>query len=134
MVAGGHRADTGVLVSPLWLTCAYILHTWGELCLSPVGLSYVTKVAPLKFASLLMGVWFLANAAANKVAGWFAGYTPSPGETAQAIETGFGGYIQHLSATNGGFWMIFVVIGFGASALMLLCVPLLKWLTASVKA
>ncbi len=116
MVAGGRRADAGILVSPLWLTCAYVLHTWGELCLSPVGLSYVTKVAPLKFASLLMGVWFLANAAANKAAGWFAGYIPSPGEAAQAAETGFGGFIQHLSATNGGFWMIFVVIGFGASA------------------
>jgi POT family proton-dependent oligopeptide transporter len=134
MVAGGRRADTGILVSPLWLTGAYILHTWGELCLSPVGLSYVTKVAPVRFASLLMGVWFLANAAANKVAGWFAGYTPSPGEAPAAIETGFGGYIQHLSATNAGFWMIFVVIGFGAAGAMLLCVPLLNRLTASVKA
>ena len=68
MVIGGSRADTGVLVSPFWLVAAYMFHTWGELCLSPVGLSYVTKVAPVKFASLLMGVWFLANAAANKVA------------------------------------------------------------------
>ena len=76
----------------------------------------------------------MANAAANKVAGWFAGYTPSPGEAPSAVETGFGGYIQHLSATNAGFWMIFVVIGFGAAGAMLLCVPLLNRLTASVKA
>jgi len=55
-------------VSPLWLIAAYAFHTWGELCVSPVGLSYVTKVAPVRFASLLMGVWFLANAAADKVA------------------------------------------------------------------
>ena len=44
-------------------------HTWGELCLSPVGLSYVTKIAPVRFASLLMGAWFLANAAANYLGG-----------------------------------------------------------------
>jgi hypothetical protein len=42
--------------------------------------------------------------------------------------------IQHAAATNGGFWTIFVVIGFGASGAMLLSVPLLKWLTRSVKA
>src|SRR5439155_10600238 len=54
MVIGGSKADTGVLVSPIWLTMAYLFHTWGELCLSPVGLSYDTKVAPARFASLLM--------------------------------------------------------------------------------
>jgi POT family proton-dependent oligopeptide transporter len=134
MVAGGRIADTGVRVSPLWLTAAYVLHTWGELCLSPVGLSYVTKVAPVKFASLLMGVWFLANAAANKVAGSLAAFTPSPGEAPAAVQTGLGGYLQHLSATQVGFWTIFVFVGFGAAALMLLCVPLLNRLTASVKA
>ena len=134
MVLGGRRADTGVLVSPLWLTAAYAFHTFGELCLSPVGLSYVTKVAPAKFASLLMGVWFLSNAAANKVAGSLAAFTPTPGQAPEAPMEGFGGYIQHVSATNEGFYTIFVVIAFGAAALMLLCVPLLKRLTASVQA
>ena len=79
MVIGGGRADNGVLVSPLWLVAAFTFHTWGELCLSPVGLSYVTKVAPVRFASLLMGVWFLANGAANKIAGTIAELTPTPG-------------------------------------------------------
>jgi POT family proton-dependent oligopeptide transporter len=134
MVIGGARADTGVLVSPFWLVAAYTFHTWGELCLSPVGLSYVTKVAPVKFASLLMGVWFLANAAANKVAGAVAAFTPTPGEAPQATASGIGGVIQSWSATNHGFYMIFVVAGFGAAAVMLLFVPLLKRLTASVKA
>ena len=46
----------------------------GELCLSPVGLSLVTKLAPLRFASLLMGTWFLANALANFTAGFYSGY------------------------------------------------------------
>ena len=134
MVLGGRRADTGMLVSPLWLTAAYAFHTFGELCLSPVGLSYVTKVAPVKFASLLMGVWFLSNAAANKIAGWFAAFTPTPGQAPEAPMTGFGGYIQHVSATNEGFFSIFVVVAFGAAAAMLLCVPLLKRLTANVQA
>ncbi len=134
MVIGGARADTGVLVSPFWLVAAYTFHTWGELCLSPVGLSYVTKVAPARFASLLMGVWFLANAAANKIAGAVAAFTPTPGEKPQAISGGLGGFIQSISATNHGFYMIFVVAGFAAAALMLLFVPLLKRLTASVAA
>lgn len=84
LMIGGSQADTGVKVSPMFLIGAFLFHTFGELCLSPVGLSYVTKVAPVRFASLLMGVWFLANAAANKVAGFLAGYTPLPGEAAAA--------------------------------------------------
>ncbi len=134
MVIGGGRADTGVLVSPFWLVAAYLFHTWGELCLSPVGLSYVTKVAPVRFASLLMGVWFLANAAANKIAGSLAAYTPTPGEAPPAAAGGIGGFLQSVSATNHGFYMIFVVAGFVGAGLMLLFVPLLNRLTSSVKA
>ena len=134
MMIGGRRADAGVLVSPFWLVAAYTLHTWGELCLSPVGLSYVTKVAPWRFASLLMGVWFLANAAANKIAGAVAAFTPTPGEAPAAPATGLAGYIQSVSATNFGFYSIFVVSSLAAGVIMLLCVPLLKRLTASVKA
>ncbi|HEY4217494.1 MAG TPA: peptide MFS transporter [Gemmatimonadaceae bacterium] len=134
MVIGGTKADTGVLVSPIWLVMAYTFHTFGELCLSPVGLSYVTKVAPVRFASLLMGVWFLANAVANKIAGALAAFTPTPGEAPAAPSGGLGGFIQSVSATNHGFYMIFVVAGLGAAAVMLLFVPLLKRLTASVKA
>jgi POT family proton-dependent oligopeptide transporter len=134
MVIGGTKADSGALVSPLWLVAAYTFHTFGELCLSPVGLSYVTKVAPVRFASLLMGVWFLANAVANKIAGALAAFTPTPGERPPAPAGGLGGFIQSVSATNHGFYMIFVVAGFGAAVVMLLFVPLLKRLTASVKA
>ncbi len=134
LVVGGSRADTGVLVSPFWLVAAYTFHTLGELCLSPVGLSYVTKVAPVKFASLLMGVWFLANAAANKLAGSLAAFTPTPGEMPPAPASGLAGFIQQVSATYHGFYMIFVVAAIGAAAVMLMFVPLLKRLTASVRA
>ncbi len=134
LAVGGGRADAGIKVSPFWLVGAYLLHTFGELCLSPVGLSYVTKVAPLKFASLLMGVWFLASAAANKVAGFLAGFTPTPGQAPAAPSEGLGGYIQQLSATNKGFFTIFVVTSFAAAIVMLVCVPLLKRLTRTVNA
>ncbi|MCS7076039.1 MAG: peptide MFS transporter [Bacteroidia bacterium] len=56
-------------VSMLWLITLYLLHTFGELCLSPIGLSMVVKLAPIRFASLLMGIWFLSTAMANKFAG-----------------------------------------------------------------
>jgi POT family proton-dependent oligopeptide transporter len=133
MMAGGRRADGGVLVSPMWLTLAYLFHTWGELCLSPVGLSYVTKLAPARFASLLMGAWFLANAAANKIAGALAAYTPLPGEAHPVSAGGLGGLLQRVSSTNFGFYSIFVVSSFAAAALMLVFVPLLKRLSRSAE-
>lgn len=57
-------------VSMMWLVIAYLLHTMGELCLSPVGLSYVSKLAPAKFVGVMFGVWFVASAIANYLAGW----------------------------------------------------------------
>jgi POT family proton-dependent oligopeptide transporter len=131
LVEGGRRADAGVLVSPWWLTLAYLFHTLGELCLSPVGLSYVSKIAPARYASLLMGAWYLANTIANKLAGTLAGLTPTPGEAPAAAGAGLVGYLQRVSQTNGGFFSIFVVISFAGGALMLVFVPLLKRLTAS---
>jgi POT family proton-dependent oligopeptide transporter len=61
--------DPSVKVSLFWLVTLYTVHTFGELCLSPIGLSMVVKLAPVRFASLLMGVWFLSTATANKFAG-----------------------------------------------------------------
>ena len=55
--------------SMLWLVLAYLFHTIGELCISPVALSFITKLAPLKYASLMMGVYFAATGLGNKVAG-----------------------------------------------------------------
>ncbi|WP_100753228.1 peptide MFS transporter [Vibrio salilacus] len=62
--------DTAVKTSMLWLVGAFFFHTLGELCLSPIGLSLVTKLAPLRLASLMMGAWFGCNAIANYVAGY----------------------------------------------------------------
>jgi proton-dependent oligopeptide transporter, POT family len=63
-------------VSMWWLFALYIIHSMGELCLSPIGLSMVSKLAPLRLSSLMMGTWFLANAAANKFAGTLSALIP----------------------------------------------------------
>jgi POT family proton-dependent oligopeptide transporter len=73
---GVKGVEPGAKVSIMLLTVLYLLHTWGELCLSPIGLSMVNKLSPARFASLLMGVWFLANATANKFAGILSEYYP----------------------------------------------------------
>lgn len=54
----------------IWLVLAYLFHTMGELCLSPIGLSMVTKLAPLKYTSLLMGMWFFFSGVGNYLAAW----------------------------------------------------------------
>lgn len=77
----------GVKVSMMWLISLYTIHTFGELCLSPIGLSMVNKLAPVKFASLLMGVWFLSTAAANKFAGTLSSYYPEPVVKMSIIES-----------------------------------------------
>jgi POT family proton-dependent oligopeptide transporter len=73
MILAATAAASGDKVSPLWLVLTYLLHTIGELCLSPVGLSAMTKLAPPQVTGLMMGVWFLATSVGNKVAGTVAG-------------------------------------------------------------
>jgi POT family proton-dependent oligopeptide transporter len=60
-------------VSPMWLTMTYVLHTVGELLLSPVGLSAMTKLAPSRIAGLVMGIWFLATSVGNYIGGRVSG-------------------------------------------------------------
>ncbi|AGH81511.1 di-/tripeptide transporter [Psychromonas sp. CNPT3] len=62
-------ADLTAKTSMLWLVGAYFFHTLGELCLSPIGLSMITKLAPLRLASVMMGTWFAFNALSNYIAG-----------------------------------------------------------------
>jgi len=71
LVLGGDLSGDGK-VAMIWLVLAYLLHTWGELCLSPVGLSYVTKLSPGKIVGFMMGVWFLATAGSEYIASLLA--------------------------------------------------------------
>jgi POT family proton-dependent oligopeptide transporter len=69
MAVGATRASGGVLVSMWWLNATYLLHTIGELCLSPVGLSAMTKLAPARVAGLMMGMWFVSISIGDYLAG-----------------------------------------------------------------
>ena len=73
MIGAAIIADSGKLVSPLWLVVMYLLHTMGEMCLSPVGLSAMSKLAPQRIASLTMGIWFLASSIGSYAGGRVAG-------------------------------------------------------------
>ena len=73
MAAAAAIVASGSKVLPYWLMMTYLLHTVGELCLSPVGLSYYTKLAPKRFVGQMMGMWFLAMSLGNLVAGLIAG-------------------------------------------------------------
>jgi POT family proton-dependent oligopeptide transporter len=68
------QSGSGLRVSPWWLVLSYLISELGELCVSPVGLSAVTKLSPLRIVGVMMGVWFLSNAFGNKLAGWAAGF------------------------------------------------------------
>ncbi len=73
MAAAASIVASGSKVLPTWLVATYLLHTFGELCLSPVGLSYFTKLAPRRFVGQMMGMWFLAISLGNLLAGLIAG-------------------------------------------------------------
>lgn len=97
-------------VSMWWLIAAYLLHTLGELCVSPVGLSYVSKLAPIKLVGLMFGVWFGATAIANYLAGWT------------------GSFIDPISETYGlsFFFLIYTVIPILSGIIIWALTPMIK--------
>jgi POT family proton-dependent oligopeptide transporter len=80
-ISFGTPANLTVQVSIIWLTGLYFLHTVGELFLSPIGLSMVNKLTPGRFTSLMMGIWFMAIATGNKLAGTMSSLYPDPKAT-----------------------------------------------------
>ena len=105
MSFAAHFAHSG-LVSPLWLAAAFFVATIAELCISPIGVSLVTKLAPAKFASLLMGCWFLSSFVGNLSAGIFAGY------------------YEKISHTL--FFLILSLVAISVAFILFLLTPLLK--------
>jgi POT family proton-dependent oligopeptide transporter len=96
-------------VSIIWLIIAFLFHTMGELCISPVGLSYVSKLAPLKLVGLMFGFWFVCSAIAN----FLAGIT--------------GSYIDKISDAYGLsiFFLIFFLVPVLAGILMIILKPII---------
>lgn len=107
LFAGRGQVDlaAGIKASPLFLVGMYFLHTTGELCLSPIGLSLVTKLSPARMVSLMMGVWFLSSAAANFVAGKLESY---------------------LVDYNIDLYFFLLCTSFGSGIVLLMISPLLK--------
>lgn len=110
---GAANASTTNLASPAWLVVTYFLHTAGELCLSPVGLSSMTKLAPPSRVSQMMGIWFVAAALGNLFAGIVAGQ----------LET---------LAADSLFWYVAMIVG-GGGLVALLASPFVQRLMGDVK-
>lgn len=109
-------------VSMWWLIALYIIHTMGELCLSPIGLSMVSKLAPLRLSSLMMGTWFLANAAANKFAGTLSALIPpTAGAEATTEPIVYPAFLGFQITNLYEFFMLFIVMtGIAAGILFVL--------------
>lgn len=121
-----HGVDASTKIAMFWLFALYIVHTMGELCLSPIGLSMVSKLAPIRLSSLLMGTWFLANAAANKFTGTLSALIPpgageSPAEAGAKIPSFLGVEINNLFI----FFCVFIVLSGTASIILL---SMYRWL------
>ncbi len=105
---------------PFWpLVLVYVLQTLGELCLSPIGLSMVTKLAPLRYVGLAMGGWFLSTAIGNNLSGIFAGHVSGAGGMTVA---------SALAGFTFSFWLLS-----GAGVLLLLIAPLINRLMHGVR-
>jgi len=123
---GVHGVDASTKISMWWLVTLYLLHTMGELSLSPIGLSMVSKLAPLRFSSLLMGTWFLANAAANKFAGTLSALIPpSPSESASSLKVAIPSFLGIEIHNLFTFFCVFIVLS-GVAAFVLF--GLFRWL------
>ncbi len=105
-VAAGISAN-GTKVTPFWLVSVYLIHTFGELCISPVGLSNITKLAPMRYVSQAMGIWFLGASLGNYMAGQAAGY------------------IEHFPASEVFFIVFCIAAGIGIF-IMLVSKPIAK--------
>ncbi len=128
MVFGALEAKNS-LAGPYWLLITYIVYTWGELCLSPVGLSVVTKLAPAKLQSLMMGTWFMSFSFANFLGGMMAAFSTlfKPGENGQPPQYSF--IIEGLP----GFYLMLVVFPVAAGVIIFALSPVLKRMMHGVK-
>ncbi len=121
MVAGAIDARDG-LAGPHWLLITYVVYTWGELCLSPVGLSMVTKLAPARLQSLMMGLWFFTFALSNLLAGLVARYSEQFVPAAPGAEAELSFILPGLP----GFFLLLVLFPIAAGSLIALMTPWLK--------
>ncbi|MEX2597823.1 MAG: peptide MFS transporter [Salibacteraceae bacterium] len=120
IVLGANFFEIEGMVPMIFLVFMYLFHTTGELSLSPVGLSMITKLAPKQAVGFVMGAWFLSIALANKMAGKIGELTASEdiSEDASVMET--------LTVYSDTYWLWGVLVVGGAALILLLLVPVLK--------
>jgi len=124
LVYGASQAGADGKVALIWLTLAYFLHTTGELCLSPVGLSAMTKLSVPAIGGTMMGAWFLSSAAASYIAALFAQLT--------AMET-VGGEIADITAATALFTQLFETLFWLAAAVTVIALALSPVLTRAMR-
>lgn len=120
LVAGVSMLGNGEKPGMIWLVLIYLLHTTGELCLSPVGLSMITKLSVTRVVGMMMGVWFLASAGANYIASMIAGFTGAETE---------GGAVLDQAAATARVLEVYSNVGWlavGVSVFLLAISPLLR--------
>lgn len=117
---GAQNSNEQGMVSVIWLIIGYLLHTTGELCLSPVGLSSMTKLSPRRLVSTLMGAWFLATAFSEYLAGIISTFT------SVETEEGFPPPSQTVHIYGDVFWQLFL-FAVGAGVVCALMSPLLSY-------
>ena len=123
----GCKAAVDGHVNMWWLVVAYLLHTLGEICVSPVGLSSVTKLSPVKIVGFMMGVWFLATAGAEYIAVLLANIAQVKTDA---------GEVSDPSLALGSYQNLFGVLfymGLAFGILLLLLSPILKKLSHGIK-
>ena len=120
LLVGANFADGAFKMPLIFLVLMYMLHTGGEMCMSPVGLSQMTKLSPMQMVSFVMAVWYMALAMANLFGGWIAGIA--------STET-IGGQVLDPAAAMAQALLVFKVIGLaaiGIGVLFLALSPVLK--------
>ncbi|QYA25284.1 MFS transporter [Gramella sp. MT6] len=117
LALGSSGVAEGAKVSMIWLILAYLLHTLGELCLSPLGLSYVSKLVPARMIAFMFGMWYLAIAIGNKLAG------------------SLGGMIEEVTRQYdlSTFFLIFTIVPIAGGVLVALLNPILKKLMHGIR-
>ena len=133
MVFAAKIAVAGGSAAPFWLILTYLLHTMGELCLSPVGLSSVTKLAPRRYTSQMMGIWFVATSLGNLMAGLIAGDFSLDDEEAKP---GFLlGWVMRTSGMDvmPSLFLQIVIVAIASGALLLIFTKPIKKLMCGVK-
>ena len=137
MIIGAQQADGEGLAGPHWLAITYIVYTWGELCFSPVGLSLVTKLAPIRLQSLMMGIWFFTLSLGNLAAGQFARISEKMRPTTEVewitstrvpLPAVFEKPAEWTFILDGmaGFYLMLVLLPISVGVIIMLLTPLLK--------